>query len=140
MSPRIALPILAALLTLGAAPTATLRITVTGVPSDRGEIRVAVCPKADFLRPVCPYVGRAPARAGSVTVIIEGIPPGIYAAQAFQDLNGSGRIERNFLGIPQEGIGFSRDAPFHFGPPSFADAAFRLNPGIAAISFRLRSF
>jgi uncharacterized protein (DUF2141 family) len=123
-----------------AASTATLQITVTGIADGRGDIRVALCPEADFLHPACPYVGRAPSRAGSVTVTIAGIPPGLYAAQAFQDANDNGRIDRNLLGIPEEGIGFSRDAPFRFGPPRFADAEFRLGPGAAAISFRLRYF
>ena len=83
---------------------------------------------------------RAPAHAGAVMVTIGGIPPGLYAAQAFQDANGNGRIDRTLLGMPEEPMGFSRDAPFRFGPPRFADARFRLEPGPAAISFRLRGF
>jgi uncharacterized protein (DUF2141 family) len=120
--------------------TATLRVTITGIADDRGTIRVAICPEAEFLHPVCPYVGRAPAHAGSVTVTVAGIPVGVYAAQAFQDANDNGKVDRTLLGIPEEGIGFSRDAPFRFGPPRFSDAGFSLGPGVSAISFHLRYF
>jgi uncharacterized protein (DUF2141 family) len=130
-----------AVLLLGAGPeSATVRVTITGIADDRGTIRVAICPEADFLHPVCPYVGQAAARAGSVTVVVAGVPAGVYAAQAFQDANDNGKVDRTLLGIPEEGIGFSRDAPFRFGPPRFADADFTLGAGVSAISFRLRYF
>jgi uncharacterized protein (DUF2141 family) len=126
---------------LGAAPpTTTMQITVMGIADSRGEVLVAVCSRADFLKPHCPFFGRAPAQAGAVTVTVTGIPPGTYAAQAFQDVNGNGRIDRDFLGMPKEGIGFSRDAPFRFGPPRFDDADFQLEGGTIAISFALRYF
>jgi uncharacterized protein (DUF2141 family) len=134
----LALPLLVPL--LGAAPTASISVTVTGVRNDRGDVRVAICPQADFLAEQCPYNGLAPAHAGAVTVTISGIPPGVYAAQAYHDENRNGEVDRSLLGLPEEGIGFSRDAPINFGPPRFADAAFRLVPGHAAISFRLRYF
>ena len=51
---------------------------------------------------------------------IGGIPPGTYSVAAFQDRDSSGRLKRNFLGMPQEDLGFSRDPSLRFGPPSFA--------------------
>ena len=118
---------------------ATIDVTVNGVRSDRGEVLVAICDRTTFLQPRCAYRGRAPARAGSVMVKVEGVPPGIYAAQAFQDENGNGRIDRSLLGIPTEGIGFSRDALMRFGPPSFDDAAVTVADG-AALAITLRYY
>ena len=124
----------------GAARAAAMTITITGVRDGRGVVRVAICPKAEFLAPHCPYFGVVAAKAGSVTVTIDGVPPGIFAAQAYQDSNDNGILDRNWLGMPKEGMGFSNDAPMHFGPPSFGDADFALGHADAHISFRLRYF
>ena len=119
---------------------ATLEIVVANLRPGKGEILVTVCPKELFLKESCPYRGRAPARAAEVAVIVRDIPPGIYAVQAFQDEDGSGRIPRSFLGVPKVGIGFSNDAPFRFGPPSFADAAVQLTAAGGRIRLSLRYF
>ncbi len=101
-----------------------MHVTVSGVRNARGHVLVAICTRADFLRPHCPWQGSAPALVGDVRVDIAGVPPGMYAAQAFHDEDDNGRLERSFLGLPREGLGFSRDAPMRFGPPAFDDAAF----------------
>lgn len=115
-------------------------VMVSGVRSNAGHVLVAVCDKASFLEPSCRYTGRVPASNGAVTVRIEGVPPGVYAAQAFQDENDNGRIDRTLLGIPREGLGFSNDAKMSFGPPSFEAAAFSLGPNGVSITFALRYF
>ncbi len=109
------------------ARAATLDVAVSGVRNDKGIVLVAVCPAAQFLRDTCAYRGRAPARAGEVVVQVD-VPPGTYAVQAYHSEDGSGRLRRSFFGVPRDGIGFSRDARFHYGPPSFADAAVRVGP------------
>ena len=130
---------LAALL-LGAAAdgTAALDVAVANVRDGRGHVRVAVCPQAQFLAMHCPYVGEAPAHPGTVLVHLPGIPPGTYAVEAFLDDNDTHVIDLNFLGLPENGIGFSNDAPFRFGPPSFRDAAVRLGPEGGRIALHLR--
>jgi uncharacterized protein (DUF2141 family) len=132
--------LLAALFAPVAAQAASVTVTITDIRDSRGVVRVAVCPRADFLHLHCPYVGYTPSETGTVMVTIKDIPPGVYAAQAFQDANNTGVLDRNWLGLPREGIGFSNNAPMRFGPPRFADAAFTLGFGDAAISFRLIYF
>ncbi|HEX2939566.1 MAG TPA: DUF2141 domain-containing protein, partial [Rhodopila sp.] len=116
----------AVLLAAAAGPTASLDIQVSNVRNDKGHVLAAVCTQSQFLTAHCAYVGSVPSRSGEVTVRISGIPPGTYAVQVFQDENDNKAIDRNFIGIPTEGMGFSNDARFHFGPPSFADAAVRI--------------
>ncbi|WP_428488147.1 DUF2141 domain-containing protein [Rhodopila sp.] len=128
---------------MAAAPAAfgaQVVVTVTGVRDDLGTVRVAICPRTDFLKPACPYSGRTPARVGTVVVTIDDVPPGLYAAQAYQDANNNGILDRNWLGFPQEGMGFSNNALFKLGPPSFVDAAFTVTADTIRISFRLRYF
>ena len=122
------------------ASAATLDVTVTNVRSAAGHVLIAVCDQSTFLQPTCRYHARAPAAAGSVTVRLDDVPPGVYAAQAYQDENDNGKLDRNFLGIPTEGMGFSNDAPMKFGPPAFPAAAFTLRASGGQITFVLRYF
>ena len=115
-------------------------VTVSGVRSNAGHVLLALCDRATFLHETCRYRSRVAASRGSVTLRIVGGPPGLYAAQAFQDENDNGKIDRNFFGLPTEGIGFSNDAKFRFGPPSFDDASFSLGPLGGEIGFALRYY
>jgi uncharacterized protein (DUF2141 family) len=128
------------MLIAGGAQAAGLDVIVADVRNDRGTVRVAVCTEAEFLQPTCAHIGHAPARAGDVLVHIDGIPPGVWAAQAYHDENDNHVIDRNILGIPKEGLGFSNDARMMFGPPSFAAAAFQLSAAGGSIRFSLRYF
>jgi uncharacterized protein (DUF2141 family) len=129
-----------ALLLAAAVSGAPLRVTVENIRDDKGHVLVAVCTQAEFLKPHCSYQGSAPARAGSVTVEVRNVPPGTYAVEAYQDENDNHRLDRNLLGLPTEGIGFSNDARFNFGPPSFSDAQIALGPAGGRIVIRLRYF
>jgi len=55
----------------------------------------------------------------------EGVQPGEYALVAYLDENQNGRIDRNFIGIPSEPLGFSNNYRPK-GPPSYARAAFSM--------------
>jgi uncharacterized protein (DUF2141 family) len=122
------------------AESASLDVTITGVRSAAGHVLVAICSRDTFLQETCQYRGSTPARPGSVVVRIVGLPPGVYAAQAYQDENDDHRVNRNLFGIPTEGIGFSNDAPMRFGPPSFADAAFSVGEAGGRIQLKLRYY
>jgi uncharacterized protein (DUF2141 family) len=117
-----------------------LYVTVSNVRNSHGHIRLAVCTPQTFLRADCPFQASAPARVGSVTLCVEDVAPGVYAVQVFHDEDDSGRIRRSFLGIPEEGFGFSNDASVLFGAPHFTDAAFRVTPDGGTVSLHLQHF
>lgn len=52
------------------------------------------------------------------------IPPGTYALAVIHDENMDGKLETNWLGVPQEGYGFSNEAQATMSAPSFDDAHF----------------
>lgn len=132
----------AVLMSAFAAPAwgAIVEVAVSGVEAARGHVRVQLCTRDTFLKPNCPYVGAAPAEVGSTVVEVSDVAPGEYAVQAFQDENDSGRLERNLLGVPKEGVGFSNDAPIGVHGPKFQDAAFTVEKGVERISLKLRRF
>ena len=120
------------------AGAADVDVAVTGIRNDRGNIRVAICDKANFPNGACAYHGEAPARAGSVTIRIAGVPAGIWAAAVYHDEAGIRHLEYTLFGMPKQGLGFSRDARMRFGPPKFTDAAFRVGQSGVTVTVPLR--
>jgi uncharacterized protein (DUF2141 family) len=66
------------------------------------------------------------------------IAPGEYAVAVFADLNGNGMLDSNFIGVPNEPVGTSRDAKGRFGPPKFADAVFKVGAGVTLQSINIK--
>ncbi len=68
-----------------------------------------------------PLDGREAYNLGNIT-------PGEYALLAYFDENNNDRLDKNFIGIPKESLGFSnRYQPK--GPPSYSRALFKLKKG-----------
>jgi len=65
------------------------------------------------------------------------VSPGRYAVSLFHDENANGKLDKMVM-IPREGFGFSRDAPVHFGPPSFSAAAFDVGAMPVRQAIRMR--
>ncbi|MEO5494496.1 MAG: DUF2141 domain-containing protein [Sphingomonas sp.] len=113
------------------APATSLDLTVTGLRSAKGMIRICLTPDpANF--PGCIDDKRAITRsvpASQPVVRIAGLAPGNYAAAVIHDENSNARLD-TFAGIPREGFGFSRNPSIGFGPPRFSAAAFAVG-GVA---------
>jgi uncharacterized protein (DUF2141 family) len=122
------------------ASAATVEIVVANIKEAKGTIRMSLCPQDKFLGDDCPYSGTAPAKVPQATVVIQNVAPGVYAAQGYQDVNDNHKIDRTLLGVPEEGVAFSRDPSYFFAPPDFKDAAFTVGPREALISLHLRYF
>lgn len=123
-----------------AAVNDTVLVTVHNVHDGRGHVLVALCTAGTFLTTHCPYQASVAARPGMVLVRIAGVPPGVYAAEAYHDYNDTKTLGRSFFGLPNKGLGFSRDAKMHFGPPRFADAAFAVAQPEVWVALTLRYY
>ena len=105
---------------------AEVSLVVKNLKHHQGSIRVAIYDSAEsFLKPgkvvaVCNSEGRIIKEA---RVVCE-LEPATYAAAVFHDENGNGRLDSNFMRMPQEGYGFSNNAKGSLGPPEYKDAAF----------------
>lgn len=104
-----------------------LVVEVSGIRSNAGEVGCALFSgPAGF--PLDP--GRAlqqrwqPAKASTTTCRFEGLRPGNYAVAVTHDLNGNHRTDTNFLGIPNEDWGVSKNVRPTLRAPRFDEAAF----------------
>ena len=67
-----------------------------------------------------------------------GINPGTYAIGVIHDENLNGELDTNFLGVPNEGYGFSSDAKVRLSAPSFSDAKFSYDGNALKLTIRLK--
>ncbi|PSB19338.1 DUF2141 domain-containing protein [Phormidesmis priestleyi ULC007] len=56
-------------------------------------------------------------------VAFKQLSPGRYAIAVLHDENNDKQANRNFLGLPTEGFGFSRNPTIVAGPPKFTESA-----------------
>jgi uncharacterized protein (DUF2141 family) len=78
------------------------------------------------------------ATGDTTELLVPNVPAGEYAVAVFADSNGNGKLDNNLFGIPKEPVGVSRNAKGKFGPPAFADAAFRVGDGVTSQTIQLK--
>ncbi|OYQ33597.1 hypothetical protein CHU95_14560 [Niveispirillum lacus] len=104
-----------------AAHAGDVTIQISDAEADGRMVYVQLCTQAEFLQR-CAVGDRLAAKDDTVTVLFKNVPPGTYAATAFQDMNGNAKLDRGMYGAPSEPWAVSRDAKGHMGPPAFDDA------------------
>ncbi|MEL7450720.1 MAG: DUF2141 domain-containing protein [Pseudomonadota bacterium] len=123
-----------------AAHSASLTVSVTDIDEHSGAIMLAMFDAAEAYED-----GGAPVKAvkievtgEEVSVTFDDLDPGRYAIKLYHDANGNGEMDRNMMGLPSEGYGFSGKGG-RFGAPPFDDAAFEINDGDTnAVVIKLR--
>lgn len=104
-------------------PSATwINVVLEGMRSGHGQAAVTLY--ADNSRKFLVkhgslYVGRSQATAGTTRTCIFLPAPGIYALAIYHDENGNQSFDRNAIGLPAEGYGFSNNPATLVGLPSF---------------------
>ena len=115
-----------------------LRISVRGVETEGGQVRVALFTSAARFEARAPYAGAfVSAQKPGIAVVFADLPPGRYGISTFHDRDGDEKLGTR-LGIPNEPYGFSRNPRGVLGPPSFDDVVFDLGPEGAEIEIHLR--
>ncbi len=73
-------------------------------------------------------------------VAFENLPLGSYGVSVFHDANNDGEFNRNFVGMPAEGFGFSRNPNALTGPPKFRDTVVLVAGEVTMIEIMLNYF
>lgn len=127
---RVALSLLTGGLLVTAAPVAadgaSVVVEVEGLRSARGRVRGALFDSSrgwtEEGRQIATCEGEI--ERGRATCVMGELPAGDYAFAFLHDEDDDGELDRNFIGLPDEGYGFSNDASPGLGPPSFDSARF----------------
>jgi uncharacterized protein (DUF2141 family) len=105
----------------------------------RGQLIVTLCTEETYLQDSCTLARSVVEITDPLTTIMLTPPkPGRYTVFVAYDKNGNGKLDKNFLGIPKEPVGLSRNpTPPKFGAPKFIDASFDY-PSSKPLEFRIR--
>ena len=117
-----------------------LHVVASGARSDNGNISFTLYGDnaARFLKPHGSIALTRVGLAGRGAEACFGVSsPGSVAVAIFHDENNNHHFDRNFLGLPSEGYGFSNNPAILFGPPSFKAARVTLRMGDNRIFVRL---
>lgn len=109
----------------------TLVFVVHDIRTDSGTLRGGIYADPGRWTQVGGQVAvcTAPVRGGTARCVIHAPGPGTYAFAFYHDADDDNELDRDLVGIPQEGYGFSNNVRPGLGPPSFESAAFTVNAG-----------
>lgn len=118
-----------------------LHLEIAGVRNSQGNVTITLYGEepTDFLAPGRRFARiRVPAEAGTLKACM-GVPlrPS-FAAAVYHDENNDHDFNRTFLGLPNEGYGFSRDPETMLGIPRHEAVQFPAAPGDMNLRIILR--
>jgi uncharacterized protein (DUF2141 family) len=126
------------LLFCGVAGSAELRVNVLGADKPGKVIGYVYGDRQTFAKFTAPVATlTCDPHDGGCLASIPNLMPGKYAIVAFEDLNGNGDLDTNFLGIPVEPYGFSNDAMNPIRSPTFDEAGVELADETKTITIHL---
>jgi uncharacterized protein (DUF2141 family) len=118
-----------------------LYVRVEGVRSSAGLMAVTLYannPRKFLAKHGSLYVGRSPAHQGVTETCIFVPQPGIYGIAVYHDADGNRHLNRNLIGYPTEGFGFSNNPNTFLGIPAFSAVRLPVRASGQKIVVRLR--
>lgn len=129
------------LLSTSGASTIDVHITVHGLQTSGGYLRLAVYDsdrnylKTPVFKKTIPVMRTDVAMGMHVTVPLQA---GEYAIAMYHDANGNGKFDRGFMGLPIEKFGFSNDARPKLKAPPFDKVKFTVDQDNRDLSIRVK--
>lgn len=112
---------------LGVEGRGVLELEISGFRNNQGRALIYLYPSArGFPEDEAPEVRKFVHEIVTqrVELQIDNLPYHAYALAVMHDENRNGQMDKNLLGVPLEGFGFSRNPTHLFGPPTFSEARF----------------
>ncbi len=130
--------------TVVAGPPKGVMITadVSGIRNNKGMILAALFCKEDGF----PDGNEGCRRTGTkiknkrAKIVFNNVPKGVYAVSLIHDENNNRKLETNWIGIPDEGVGISRNAKGTMGPPDYDDAKFTVRDKSIVLRIRMEYY
>jgi len=109
--------------------TCNLTVVITGLRNNDGQLMVSLNKGSEgfpdenyFLQNYYPKFN-SPVH----TIVLKNVPYGNYAFSLLHDENMSGEMDYNWIGIPKEGFGFSRNYHVVLRAPKYEEANFEID-------------
>ncbi|VAY87381.1 hypothetical protein MNB_ARC-1_233 [hydrothermal vent metagenome] len=122
--------VLAIGLTVSSIMANNISVEITGMLNQNGKISIGLYNKNDntFSNILKSYKGANVKIVGKkVTYTFKNIPDGTYAIAVIHDENRNKKLDKNFLGMPTEGYGFSNNIRPTFRAATFEESKFEVN-------------
>jgi uncharacterized protein (DUF2141 family) len=122
-------------------PHATLMIHIQNVSPKGGTLRLGLYDEAHYPDDDSTPVASADVKAelGDNVITLNNVPPGVYAIEAYQDINSNNKMDTSWFGLPLEPFGFSRDAQPRLSKPRFSAVKFEVTPGVNMQTLHLQN-
>jgi len=106
-----------------------ISVEVTDIEKRGGQLYVGLYDKNEGFRDILKTYNKNIVNidSSSIKIIFKNIPKGVYAISIFHDENENGKLDKNFLGIPIEGYGFSNNIRPILRGASFEESKFKLD-------------
>ena len=126
--------ILLAILATSFAPATEVTIKVEGVKDNAGKVAALLFAEADGFpneTAKASHKIQVDAKPGTTEIKLTGLKPGKYAVCVIHDANANALLDRNFLGIPKEGVAISNG--IRREKPTFEKAVIEIKEGDAVV-------
>lgn len=113
-------------------PPARIKVVMTGFRNSQGKALVALFRNAAaFPKQVQQAEQRVEGAIDGqrAQIVFERVKPGQIALSVLHDEDNDRNCRIGLIGIPKEGLGFSRNVRARFGPPDFDDAKLDVQAG-----------
>jgi len=116
--------------------TCSVTVQFTNLRNTKGLVQAALLngsqgfpddPKQRFA------IGKTAISGKTATIVFTNVPVGKYVVVVMHDENSNTKLEKNFLGIPKEGFGFSNNPRIIVGAPSYETCEFEVKTNICHI-------
>ncbi|WP_445291756.1 DUF2141 domain-containing protein [Calothrix sp. NIES-2098] len=119
----------------------SLTVEIDGFKNKQGQVCASIFDKSQgfpnnrdrVIQRQCTKITDIP-----VKLTFENLPAGSYAVAAMHDVNEDLKLNRNSLGMPTEGFGFSKNPEVRTSAPKFGDAAIILAGPNTSIQIHLK--
>lgn len=117
-------------------------LTITNIENNKGVCKTCLFTNAGAFagKGAAFRCAEIPIQNKTASFVFEGVPVGNYAIAVFHDANRNNKMDKNFLGIPIEGYGASKNKLPFASAPTFKDNVFNVvDKGTVTIAIKLRN-
>jgi len=120
--------------------TCDIEIEIIGFKSSEGQLMISInrgpegWPEENFIEQRFIPEFSSP----NFTVVFEDMPYGNYAVGVLHDKDEDGEMTKNFIGMPKESFGFTKDYKVVFRAPKYEEANFEANSSKVSLKINLQ--